>query len=116
MVVYINADFISLDQEGMTYSVLVEDKGKIAYIGYNTPLCYRDAKVVNLEGKAVLPAVNDLIAVDCKDAACSVLAVGESADFAVLDKNILKDPDAAVETVYLKGRDTSKSRFSFFHI
>lgn len=59
MVVYTNADFISLNEENLTYSVLVEDKGKIAYIGYNTPLCYRDAKVVDLEGKAVLPAVND---------------------------------------------------------
>ena len=116
MVVYTNADFISLNEENVTYSVLVEDKGKIAYIGYNTPLCYRDAKVVDLEGKAVLPAVNDLIPVDCKDAGCAVLAVGESADFAVLDKNILKDPTATVETVYLKGRDTSKSRFPFFHI
>ena len=61
MVVYTNADFISLNEENLTYSVLVEDKGKIAYIGYNTPLCYRDAKVVDLGGKAVLPAVNDLI-------------------------------------------------------
>ena len=112
MVVYTNADF-SLNEENLTYSVLVEDKGKIAYIGYNTPLCYRDAKVVDLEGKAVLPAVNDLIPVDCKDAGCAVLAVGESA---VLDKNILKDPTASVEAVYLKGRDTSKSRFPFFHI
>ena len=74
MVVYTNADFISLNEENLTYSVLVEDKGKIAYIGYNTPLCYRDAKVVDLEGKAVLPAVNDLIPVDCKDAGCAVLA------------------------------------------
>lgn len=37
MVVYTNADFISLNEENLTYSVLVEDKGKIAYIGYNTP-------------------------------------------------------------------------------
>ena len=94
MVVYTNADFISLNEENLTYSVLV----------------------VDLEGKAVLPAVNDLIPVDCKDAGCAVLAVGESADFAVLDKNILKDPTASVEAVYLKGRDTSKSRFPFFHI
>ena len=33
MVVYTNADFISLNEENLTYSVLVEDKGKIAYIG-----------------------------------------------------------------------------------
>ena len=31
MVVYTNADFISLNEENLTYSVLVEDKGKIAY-------------------------------------------------------------------------------------
>ena len=115
MVVYTNADFISLNEENLTYSVLVEDKGKIAYIGYNTPLCYRDAKVVDLEGKAVLPAVNDLIPVDCKDAGCAVLAVGESADFAVLDKNILKDPTASVEVVYLRPRHQQKplSVFSY---
>ena len=57
MVVYTNADFISLNEENLTYSVLVEDKGKIAYIGYNTPLCYRDAKVVDLEGKAVTAGI-----------------------------------------------------------
>ena len=33
MVVYTNADFISLNEENLIYSVLVEDKGKIAYIG-----------------------------------------------------------------------------------
>ena len=92
MVVYTNADFISLNEENLTYSVLVEDKGKIAYIGYNTPLCYRDAKVVDLEGKAVLPAVNDLIPVDCKDAGCTVLAVGESADFAVFGQEHSQGP------------------------
>ena len=91
MVVYTNADFISLNEENLTYSVLVEDKGKIAYIGYNTPLCYRDAKAVDLEGKAVLPAVNDLIPVDCKDAGCAVLAVGEC-DAQRSDGNI---PDVA---------------------
>ena len=41
MVVYTNADFISLNEENLTYSVLVEDKGKIAYIGYNAPVLSR---------------------------------------------------------------------------
>ena len=74
-------------------------------------------KVSTLEACVVKALLTKfMLQMDCKDAGCAVLAVGESADFAVLDKNILKDPTASVEAVYLKGRDTSKSRFPFFHI
>ena len=39
------------------------------------------------------------------NAECTKLAVGESADFAVVDKNILKDDhDLKVLSVYIKGR------------
>jgi predicted amidohydrolase YtcJ len=78
---------------------------KIAYIGYNTPICYDDDKTVDLGGKAVIPLVNELIHLDYKHAQCSVLAEGERADFAVLDKNILKEPDGVeVLEVYIGGK------------
>lgn len=115
MTVYINGDFISLNENDTTYSILVENKGKIAYMGYNTPLCYRDAKTVDLEGKAVIPAVNNYISVEAKGATCRVLREGESADFAILDKNILKEDGATVLQVFVKGRNTAaKSRFPLF--
>lgn len=114
MTVYVNGDFISLNESNVTYSVLVEEKGKIAYVGYNTPLCYRDAKAVDLMGRAVVPAVNDYISITAKGATCRVLQAGESADFAVLDKNILKEDGASVLQVFVKGRDIEKSRFPLF--
>lgn len=116
MTAYINGDFISLDEHNTTFSVMVEDKGKIAYIGYNIPLCYRDdAKQVDLEGKAVIPAVNSLIEVDAPNAACEVLQEGESADFAILNKNILKEQDAEVLQIFIKGKEQGKGIFARFH-
>lgn len=116
MTVYVNGDFISLNESETTYSIMVEDKGKIAYMGYNTPLCYRDAKSVDLEGKAVVPAINPYIEVEAKGATCSVLREGESADFAVLDKNILKHDDASVVQVFVKGKDVKRSLFAHFSL
>lgn len=116
MTVYVNGDFISLDENEITYSIMVEDRGKIAYMGYNTPLCYRDAKSVDLEGKAVVPAINPYIAVEAKGATCRVLREGESADFAILDKNILKNDDASVVQVFVKGRDVKRSLFAHFSL
>lgn len=116
MTVYVNGDFISFDENDTTYSIMVEDRGKIAYMGYNTPLCYRDAKSVDLEGKAVVPAINRCIEIEAKGATCSVLREGESADFAILDKNILKNDDASVLQVFVKGRDIRRSLFPHFSL
>lgn len=103
--VYKNADFISFNEDNITYSVMVVNGRDIAYLGYNTPVCYEDERVVDLSGKAVIPLVNDRLCLTCRPAQCSVLAEGERADFAVIDKNILKDPEGVqVLEVYINGR------------
>ena len=114
MVVYTNADFISLNEENLTYSVLVEDKGKIAYIGYNTPLCYRDAKVVDLEGKAVLPAVNDLIPVDCKDAGLHRTGCGRKCRLCRLGQEHSQGPYRLGGSRVPERPRHQQSRFPFF--
>ena len=103
--VFTNADFISLNEDNTTYSVMVVNGKDIAYLGYNIPLCYDNAKVVDLGGKAVVPLVNDKMCLTYHHADCRVLAEGEKADFAVIDKNILKDPEGVqVLEVYIHGK------------
>lgn len=104
--VYKNADFISFNDGNDIYSVMVVEGKKIVYVGFNTPICYDDprVKVVDLEGKTVIPLVNNNILFDVHDAKCQRLAEGESADFAVLDKNIFKYEDAKVIATYVKGK------------
>ncbi|MCD7797616.1 MAG: hypothetical protein LUG95_08555 [Clostridiales bacterium] len=103
--VFTNADFISFNEDNITYSVMVVNGKDIAYLGYNIPMCYDDAKVVGLGGKAVIPLANDKLCLTCRRAECSVLAQGERADFAVVDKNILKDSEnLKVLEVYIHGK------------
>lgn len=103
--VYSNADFISFDEHNTTYSVMVVSGKEIVYVGYNIPICYDDAKVVDLGAKAVVPLVNDRLCLTYHHADCRVLAAGEKADFAVIDKNILKDPEnVQVLEVYIHGK------------
>lgn len=103
--VFTNADFISFNEDNTTYSVMVVSGKEIAYVGYNVPLCYDDAKTVDLGGKAVVPLVNDRLCLTCRHADCTVLEEGQLADFAILDKNILKEPDGVqVLEVYIHGK------------
>ncbi|MDD6728145.1 MAG: hypothetical protein PUE08_02870 [Eubacteriales bacterium] len=103
--VFTNADFISFNEENITYSVMVVTGKDIAYVGYSVPDCYADAKVVDLGGKAVIPLENDKLCLTCHHAECKVLAEGQKADFAVIDKNILKEPDGVqVLEVYIHGK------------
>ena len=86
--VFTNADFISLDEHNNTYSVMVVKGKNIVYMGYSVPLAYDDAKIVDLGGKAVLPLVNDKMCLTYRNnAECTKLEAGQSADFAVVDKN-----------------------------
>lgn len=104
MTVFTNADFISFDESENIYSVMVVGGKNIVYIGYNIPLCYRDEKIIDLGGKAVVPTINSIVFADCKKASCSALKEGESADFIVLDKNPLKSPDPGIVDIYIKGK------------
>lgn len=107
-VIYKNANFISLNDEGAIYSVMVTHGKNIAYVGYNTPICYDSERVVDLNDAYVLPLINDMIEFDRKHARCTVLAEGERADFLVLDKNILNDKSATVIEAYKKGKKLRK--------
>ena len=104
--VFTNADFISLDEHNNTYSVMVVKGKNIVYMGYSVPLAYDDAKIVDLGGRAVLPLVNDKMCLTYRNnAECTKLEAGQSADFAVVDKNILKDnQDLKVISVYITVR------------
>lgn len=104
--VFTNADFISLDDSNSTYSVMVIKGKNIVYLGYSVPMAYEDAKVIDLGGKAVIPLVNDKMCLTYRNKAeCKKLAAGEFADFAVVDKNILKDcNDIKVLSVYIHGK------------
>ena len=104
--VFTNADFISLDEHNSTYSVMVVKGKNIVYMGYSIPLAYDEAKVVDLQGRAVVPLVNDKMCLTYRNNAdCTKLAPGEYADFAVVDKNILKDDhNLKVLSVYIHGK------------
>ena len=104
--VYKGADFLSFNDRMDVYSVMVVNGKKIEYTGFNTPICYDDPKVkiVELDGLTVIPLVNDNLMLDAKKASCRVLKEGESADFAVLDKNILKEDDAKIISTYIAGK------------
>lgn len=104
MTVFTNGDFISFDEHDTTYSVMVVNKKYIAYMGYNIPICYDNEKVIDLQGKAVVPLLNERIKIDCGYDSCRMLAEGESADFAILDRNILKEPEAEVLEIFIKGK------------
>ena len=102
--VFTNADFISLDEGNYTYSVMVVSGKEIVYLGYNTPICYDSAKIVDLNGGYVIPLINDMVYYDPTHAQCSVLKEGERADFIVLDKNVFKESNPQILEVYIKGK------------
>lgn len=102
--VFTNASFITLNAENDIYSVMVVNGKEIVYLGYNTPICYDDEKVVDLNGGYVIPLINDMVYYDALHANCRVLRDGERADFIVLDKNVLKEDNPQILEVYIKGR------------
>lgn len=102
--VYKNADFITLNSQGDICSVMVVNSRKIAYVGYNTPICYDSERVVDLNGACVIPLINDMVYYDISHAHCKVLQEGERADFIVLDKNVLKENNPKILAVYKKGK------------
>lgn len=102
--VYTNGNFISLNDDNTIYSIMVVGGKKIAYVGYNTPICYDNAKVVDLKGGYVIPLINDMVYYDINHARCKVLAEGEHADFIVLNKNVLTEKDPQILAVYKKGK------------
>ncbi|MCH5316178.1 MAG: hypothetical protein J1E81_09705 [Eubacterium sp.] len=102
--VFLNADFISLNEKNDIYSVMVTHGKLIEHIGFATPLCYDDKKVVDLNGMTVVPLICDKVGTEYKHAHCTVLASGEQADFAVFDKNPYKFDDAQLVSVYVKAK------------
>ena len=59
MKAFVNGSFISCEEENRTFSVLVENKGRIVYTGDTLPEEYKNAEKVDMGGKAVLPAFAD---------------------------------------------------------
>lgn len=102
--VFLNADFISLNERSDIYSVMVTHGRVIEHIGFATPLCYDDKKVVDLQGMTVVPLICDKVHTEYRHASCTVLAPGTQADFAVFDKNPYKYDDAQLVRVYIKSK------------
>ncbi len=102
--VFTNASFLTLNSENDIYSVMVVSGKEIVYLGYNTPMCYDNSKVIDLNGGYVIPLINDMIYYDITHAKCCELKAGERADFIVLDKNILKEESPQILEVYIKGK------------
>lgn len=102
--VYTNASFISMNERGDVYSVMVVSGKEIVYVGFNTPICYDNAEVVDLKGNYVIPLVNDMVFYDISHAHCRVLEAGQRADFIVLNKNVLKEQNPEILEVYKKGK------------
>lgn len=59
MRVFHNADFISCEENNSIYRVLIEDHGKIIYVGDTIPEAYVDVPHEDLHGKCVVPAFAD---------------------------------------------------------
>lgn len=54
-----HGDIVTCDQNTSVYRYLVEDKGKIIYVGNDRPEAYKNSPVVELGSKALLPAFGD---------------------------------------------------------
>jgi len=85
MTVFKNARFISCEQENRIFSILVEDRGRIAFCGDEMPAQYAACPVIDLGGKAVVPAFADTHIHFASHALFeSTLDVREAANFAQL--------------------------------
>ena len=59
MQAFINGTFLSCEEEQSTFSVMVTNEGRIVYTGDTLPEAYANAKKVDLQGAAVVPAFAD---------------------------------------------------------
>ncbi len=59
MQAFVNATFLSCEENNRIFSVLVEDKGRIVYTGNELPAQYAGIRRVDLHGAAVVPAFAD---------------------------------------------------------
>jgi hypothetical protein len=59
MHIFMNADFISCEDDNRLFQTMIEDKGKIVYTGDSVPEIHSQAPVENLGGKCVIPAFAD---------------------------------------------------------
>lgn len=50
---------LSVDASDGVYRYLAEDKGQFLYVGNDLPSEYNKAEVIDLEGKAIVPAFVD---------------------------------------------------------
>lgn len=87
MKIFQNGRFISLDDKNSVHSILIEEAGRIVFLGDVIPEKYRHGAVIDLDGRAVVPAFVDthlhfasfayfLSAVDVREAS-SLFALGE---------------------------------------
>lgn len=54
-----HGDILTVNQNNDVFQYLVEDKGKILYVGNSLPEAYGSAHIIELKGKAIVPAFVD---------------------------------------------------------
>lgn len=59
MKIFTNAAFVSCDENDNIFKIMIEDKGRIVFTGDSIPESFKGGKVINLNGKCVLPAFGD---------------------------------------------------------
>ena len=59
MQIFSNATFLSMDKKNQSFTVLIEDKGKICFLGNDIPKKYLGRKITDLDGLTVLPGFGD---------------------------------------------------------
>jgi len=59
MQIFKNANFLSMDKQNQSFNIVIEDQGKICFIGNDIPKEYLGHKVTDLGGLTVLPGFGD---------------------------------------------------------
>jgi len=59
MQIFKNANFLSMDKQNQSFNILIEDQGKICFLGNEIPKKYLGHKATDLSGLTVLPGFGD---------------------------------------------------------
>ena len=94
MQAFVNATFLSCEEENRIFSVLVEDKGRIVFAGNELPVQYAGSRKVDLKGASVVPAFADThMHFESYALFNSTVDVRDSVDFADMGRLLKKYAD-----------------------
>ena len=128
MQIFENASFISCEDKNQVFRALVEDNGKILYLGDSIPEIYShaacnhpnaDQRVSPLDALKMATHWAAKLSFDEDDR--GTLAVGKRADFVVLNQHLLdipveKSKDTTVRALYVSGQLYAGQKDSAIHL